>query len=214
MHAELVEIMKIGSFIRQSFCDWEGRTSAVIFTQGCNFRCGFCHNPELVLPELLKKSRGIKEQEIFDYLELRKKWLDAVVVTGGEPTLQTDLAGFLRCLKTLGFAIKLDTNGYKPNVLKELIYEGLVDMVAMDIKTVLENDAYQEIVGIPKTDLVEKVRESLEILRAGEIDYQLRTTLVPTFHNAVLAARLRQQFINEDYKQQEFRKGGVLSDYL
>jgi pyruvate formate lyase activating enzyme len=98
--------MKIGGFEKQSFIDWEGRMAAVIFTKGCNFRCGYCHNPELVYPELMQQSNDISEDYVFDFLLSRQNWLDGVVITGGEPTLQRDLQDFIKKIKKTGYAIK------------------------------------------------------------------------------------------------------------
>ena len=113
--------MRIASLQKQSFIDWEGKTAAVIFTKGCNFRCGYCHNPSLVLPHLLDRTPDLSEKEIMGYLLSRKNWLDGVVITGGEPTIQPDLPTFMAAVKEAGFAIKLDTNGTNPDMLNELI---------------------------------------------------------------------------------------------
>ncbi len=116
--------MKIGGFQKFSLIDYPGKIAAVIFTQGCNFRCPYCHNPELVLPELFEKEIPFKE--IMEFLKFRKEKLDGVVVTGGEPTLQADLSEVIRDIKNLGYSIKLDTNGTNPEVIKELIDEKLL----------------------------------------------------------------------------------------
>lgn len=128
--------MRIGGFTKQSFIDWEGKTTAVIFTKGCNFRCEYCHNPELVYPKLMEQSEDILETEIFDFLSTRKNWLDGVVITGGEPTLQKDLKELIVKIKKMDFAVKLDTNGFFSKILKELLKSNLIDYVAMDIKTI------------------------------------------------------------------------------
>jgi pyruvate formate lyase activating enzyme len=155
--------MRIGGFTKQSFIDWEGKTTAIIFTKGCNFRCVYCHNPELVYPKLMEQSVDIPETEIFDFLSTRKNWLDGVVITGGEPTLQKDLKDFIVNVKKMGFAVKLDTNGYSPKILKKLLKSNSIDYVAMDIKTIFDLEAYQNICGINDQQLLQKVEESIGI---------------------------------------------------
>lgn len=203
--------MRIGGFTKQSLIDWEERVVAVVFTKGCNFRCGFCHNPELVYPELIKRTEDIPEQTIFDYLSTRKNWLDGVVITGGEPTLQSDLKDFIEKIKKMGFAVKLDTNGSLPIVLRELLQANLLDYVAMDIKTVFETEAYQNICDIKDHQLLTKVKESVEILKESGIDYQLRTTVVPKFHTQEMIRELQEQFSYCNYKLQEYRETKIIS---
>ncbi|HZJ73928.1 MAG TPA: anaerobic ribonucleoside-triphosphate reductase activating protein, partial [Perlabentimonas sp.] len=130
--------MRIGGFVKQSFIDWEGKITSVIFTKGCNFRCGFCHNPSLVLPKLIEQTPDIEVAAITEHLRKRKQWLDGVVITGGEPTLHNDLSTFIKTIKELGYPVKLDTNGSNPTLLKKLIADNSVDYVAMDIKTTLK----------------------------------------------------------------------------
>jgi len=203
--------MRIGGFTKQSLIDWEGKVAAIVFTKGCNFRCGFCHNPELVYPELIKRTEDIPEQTIFDYLSTRKNWLDGVVITGGEPTLQRDLKDFIEKIKKMGFAIKLDTNGSLPTVLRELLQTNLLDYVAMDIKTVFETEAYQNICDIKDQNLLTKVKESVEILKESGINYQLRTTVVPKFHTQEIIRELQEQFSYCNYKLQEYRETKIVS---
>ncbi|MBN2613827.1 MAG: anaerobic ribonucleoside-triphosphate reductase activating protein [Bacteroidales bacterium] len=202
--------MRIGGFEKQSFIDWEGKVTAVVFTKGCNFRCPFCHNPELVYPELIRKSEDIPEQDIFGYLLSRQNWLDGVVITGGEPALQKDLKNFTIKIKAMGFAVKLDTNGSFPMVLKDLIDSRLIDFVAMDIKTVLEPDKYQEICAIEDHDLLKKIEESIGILKESGIDYQLRTTVVPRFHTKNITDHLVEYFSYCNYRLQEFRETKIV----
>lgn len=128
------ERIRIGGLVKQSFVDWDGVLSAVVFTKGCNFRCSYCHNPALVVPALMRERPDVAESEVFDYLARRRGWLDGVVVTGGEPTLHAGLPAFLERVKALGYRVKLDTNGTNPEMLRQLIASGAVDFVAMDIK--------------------------------------------------------------------------------
>ncbi|MEI7999425.1 MAG: anaerobic ribonucleoside-triphosphate reductase activating protein, partial [Candidatus Omnitrophota bacterium] len=167
--------MRIGGFQKLTLADYPGKVAATVFTQGCNFRCGFCHNPELVCPE--KFQPAILEQEILDCLKLRQGKLDGVVITGGKPTLQADLADFILKVKKLGFLVKLDTNGSLPNVVRDLIECHLIDYVAMDVKTSLEK--YSQAVGC-QCD-VDKIQESISLIVKSGLPYQLRTTLVKEY---------------------------------
>lgn len=199
--------MRIGGFEKQSFIDWEGRIVAVIFTKGCNFRCGFCHNPALVLPELYNKELDITKKTLFDFLEKRKTWLEGIVISGGEPTLYNNLDEFVLKIKEYGFNIKLDTNGSNPLMLKKLINKNLVDYVAMDIKTVPEKTKYMKITNSKDPEIVEKVKNSIRILRKSKIEYQLRTTIHPDFHSKPVIEMLKGEFSDENYVLQEFRHG-------
>jgi len=163
--------MRIGGFNRFSLIDYPGQTSAVVFTQGCNFRCPYCHNPELVYPD--EYGSSIPETEILSFLERRKGKLDAVVITGGEPTIQPDLADFIKKVRSMGFRIKLDTNGSNPDVIEELFDEGLVDYVAMDAKGPLER--YEEMVNAD-IDL-NRIKRSMELIKASGGLHEFRTTV-------------------------------------
>ena len=164
--------MRIGGLQKLSLIDYPGKVAAIVFTQGCNFRCPYCHNPELVLPEYF--GAVIPEEEVLSFLKRRRGQLTGVVITGGEPTQQRDLILFLQKIKGLGYAIKLDTNGSHPRVLKKVIQQHLADHIAMDIKAPLNE--YQKVAGV-KVD-TSCVRESIEILRISGIPYEFRTTLV------------------------------------
>ena len=152
--------------------DYPGKLACVVFTQGCMWKCWYCQNAEL----LPIKEGQIKESQVFDFLKTRKGQLDGVVLCGGEPTLQKDLAQFALKIKELGFLVKLDTNGTNPVVLKELLEKKLIDYVAMDIKTVLSK--YDDVTCI-KTNL-DAIKESINILKNSNIDYEFRTTAIPT----------------------------------
>ena len=165
--------MKIGGWQKISLIDYPGKISTIVFTQGCNFRCPFCHNPELVLKE--KYSPLIEEDLIFAFLEKRKGEVEGVEVTGGEPTLQGDLDIFLEKVKKLGYLVKLDTNGSKPEVLEKLFEKNLVDYLAVDIKGPFEK--YEEIIGGVKVDL-NKIKESIRLIKDSGVDYEFRTTFV------------------------------------
>ncbi len=162
--------MKIGGLIKFTLIDYPGRVSAVIFTQGCNFRCRYCHNPELVYPHLLQES--MPEEEVMAFLRHRQGTLEGVVVTGGEPTLQPDLLRFLADIKSLGYLIKLDTNGSKPDVVKAAIEQKLVDYIAMDLKAPF--DKYSLITRVEFEQ--HTLQESMNIIRQSGLPYEFRTT--------------------------------------
>ena len=164
--------MKIGGIQKLSLVDYPGKTSAAIFTIGCNMRCGYCHNPELVLPE--RYADAIPENDILDFLKMRIGKLEGVVISGGEPTMHKDLPSFFAKVKELGFHTKLDSNGTHPQIIKELISNNLVDYIAMDIKGPLEN--YQKIVAYPVD--VNAVQESIDIIIASNVEREFRTTVV------------------------------------
>lgn len=169
--------MNIQGFQKTTLLDYPKHVAATIFLGGCNFRCPFCHNGDLVLS--CDTQSSFSPEEILAYLEKRKKILDGVCITGGEPTLQPELAAFLEKIKALGLSVKLDTNGYRPEVLQELCQADLVDYVAMDIKGVPEK--YTTICGLQEMDF-SKIEKSVDFLRNGGIDYEFRTTVTKEFH--------------------------------
>ena len=157
--------------------DYPGKIACTVFTGGCNFRCPFCHNASLVIPE--KFGVTIPEEELFSFLEKRRGVLEGVCVSGGEPTLQPDIEDFLGRIKALGYFVKLDTNGARPDVLSRLVSAGLADYVAMDIKNSPER--YSETVGIGNFD-ISPIRKSAEFLLSGAVDFEFRTTVVRQLH--------------------------------
>lgn len=169
--------MQICGFNKTTLLDYPGKVASTIFLGGCNFRCPFCHNSPLILhPE---QEPSISPEEILAFLKKRKGILDGVCITGGEPTLYKKLPDFLHRIKELGYAIKLDTNGSRPDFLKELVQNGLVDKIAMDIKSSPEN--YYRLTGIAEPDL-DAIRESADFLLHGTLDYEFRTTVVKELH--------------------------------
>ena len=159
--------------------DFPGRISTLIFIGGCNFRCPFCHNPELVLPNLLRETPNLSLEEIKDIIRKRSKIIRGVSFTGGEPLIWNGLPELLRWINDeLGLLTKIDTNGYLPDRLRKVIDEGLVDYVAMDIKAAPED--YPEATGVPNLDFG-KILESVDIIKSSGIEYEFRTTAVPTF---------------------------------
>ena len=169
--------MQIHGFNKTTLLDYPEHIAATVFTGGCNFRCPFCHNGELVLDPGAQPF--ITEEEVLSYLKKRRGILQGVCVTGGEPTLQKDLMEFLRKIRELGYPVKLDTNGYLPGVLWDLLQSGLVDYVAMDLKASREN--YGAAVGLKTMDL-SRIEESIGILKSSGIPYEFRTTVVKGIH--------------------------------
>ena len=170
---------QIGGLQKLTLLDYPGKVSAMVFTIGCNMRCPFCHNYELV-EDIDKIKDLVDPQEVIDYLKKRKGVLDGIVITGGEPTLQRGLKDFIKTIKEeTGLLVKLDSNGLNPNVLKELIDEQLVDYVAMDIKNDFAN--YSGITGIANLP-VDRLKESIKILEEGKVEYEFRTTVIKDFH--------------------------------
>jgi pyruvate formate lyase activating enzyme len=162
--------MRLGGLQKTSLIDYPGKMCAIVFTIGCNFHCPYCHNPELVD----ETAEDISEEEFFRFLHSRIGLLDAVTITGGEPTLHDDLLLFIHRIKQMGFLVKLDSNGTNPSLLRELITAELIDYVAMDIKSPLRK--YSETVARP-VDL-EHIQESISLLLENKVPYEFRTTVV------------------------------------
>ena len=182
-NAKRAEEMRIGGFQKLSLLDYPGKLSAIVFTAGCNFRCPFCYVPYLVLPEIIRKSRKVPIEHIFSYLKKRKNFIDAVVVTGGEPTIHEDLPDFIRELKSMGFLVALETNGSDFRMLRRLIDDRLIDYVEIDIKAPLTFEKYNRAVGDVLTPKVfGNVKASANLLLKSRIDYEFRTTLVKELH--------------------------------
>ena len=161
--------------------DWDGKISSVIFLPNCNFRCPFCHNVNLVLnPEKLET---IPFEYLENQLKKQKGWTDGVCITGGEPTIHSSLPELCSRIKSMGFLVKLDTNGTNPTMLKELMDRKLLDYVALDIKAPLTVKKYSKATGVNVESLLENVKESIQLLLESSIDYEFRTTVVPTIHD-------------------------------
>ena len=189
--------MKIGGLIKFTLIDFPGRPAAVVFTQGCNFRCRYCHNPELVYPHLF--TEPVAEEEIFSFLQRRQGSLEGVVVSGGEPTLHDDLPAFMARIKALGYAVKLDTNGSRPDMIQDLIDKKLVDYIAMDLKAPL--DKYREITEVDtNTDIL---RKSMDLIRQSGLAYEFRTTYDKEVLTEADIENLKQLTDNIHYRVQE-----------
>lgn len=167
--------------IETSLIDWEGKIVSTLYVSSCNFRCPYCYNCDLILhPENFP---DISQREINNYLLERKDFIDGICMSGGEPTLYPDLSAYFKGIKDKGFLIKLDTNGTNPKLLKNLIDFGLVDYIAMDIKSSLDFNNYFRAAGIKDKIMLEKVKESIELIVNSKINYEFRTTVVPLLHS-------------------------------
>lgn len=169
--------MRLGGLQKLTLLDYPGLVACTVFTVGCNMRCPFCQNASLV--NRIEEENILPEEEFFSFLKKRQGILDGVCVTGGEPTLQPDLPEFIAKIKSMGYKVKLDTNGSFPDKVKELLDSGNVDMVAMDLKNTL--DRYAETVGIPDFD-TSKIAESIRIIKESGVEYEFRTTVVSPLH--------------------------------
>lgn len=169
--------MKLFGLQKMTLLDYPGRVACTVFTGGCNFRCPFCHNAPLVTE--IDASQSYDESEILSFLKSRRGLLDGVCITGGEPLLHPSTVGFIEKVKSLGFSVKLDTNGSFPDTLDDIISAGLVDMVAMDIKNSAEK--YGMTVGIDDFDIT-PIERSISLLLEGRVDYEFRTTVVRGLH--------------------------------
>lgn len=169
--------MRIYGMEKLSLVDYDGKVACTLFTGSCNFRCGFCHNSPLVLDYQILPV--LEEEEIFAYLKKRKGILEGVCISGGEPTLEKDLACFIEKVKDLGYSVKLDSNGTNPEVIKSLFENGLIDYLAMDIKN--DKEHYASIIGFDKFD-TKKVEKTVDFLLNNNFPYEFRTTLIKEFH--------------------------------
>ncbi|MDE1920818.1 MAG: anaerobic ribonucleoside-triphosphate reductase activating protein [Candidatus Omnitrophica bacterium] len=194
--------MRIGGFQKFSLIDYPGKMAAIVFTQGCNFRCPYCHNRELVLPEEFKEP--IPQEEVMGFLKRRRCQLEGVVITGGEPTEQADLVPFIGSVKELGYQVKLDTNGSRPQVIRETIQRRLVDYIAMDVKTSLEK--YQKAIGVRFP--AEIIKESIDLIKGSGIQHEFRTTVVQPFCDQEDVSKV-SILVNgaQTYRLQTFRAG-------
>lgn len=198
----------ISGLQKLSLLDYPGKVACTVFTGGCNFRCPFCHNASLVLPEQLGSDTD--EEHVLSYLKKRVGILEGVAVTGGEPLLHKNIGDFLVKVRDMGYSIKLDTNGSFPDRLEELIKAGLVDRVAMDIKN--SPELYGRTVGVPDFDLT-PVERSKELLLKGDTDYEFRTTVVKGLHTAESLTEAAKWISGaKEYYLQQFKDSGNIID--
>ncbi len=201
--------MRFAGIQSLSLLDFPGRPCAILFTQGCVFRCPYCHNPDLIPTG----EGGYAEEEIMARLSARKKMVDAVCITGGEPTLHPDLVPFLRRLKDAGFAVKLDTNGVHPRVVETVLTHGLADYVAMDLKHVWER--YGDVTKVAAAQARDNCMESFRLIQSSGVPHEFRTTIAPGIHTLddflTMAGYLNP---GETYAVQSFRAGKTLAPDL
>ncbi len=197
---------KTGGFQKNSFIDFPGKISAVIFFSGCNFKCPYCHNPELAMGKTVDAEHYDKNK-ILDFLSNRKKFLDGVVLSGGEPTLQKNLFSFCSNIKQMGFPVKLDTNGSRPDVIKKLIENNLIDYIAMDVKT----DPFNYSPIIQEKSDPEELIKSINIIINSDIKHEFRTTCVKPFINMEIIENISKLIKGADlYVIQQFNNKKVL----
>ena len=193
--------MKICGLNKTTLLDYPGCVAATVFAGGCNFRCPFCHNGDLVLHSA--KMKEYSEEEVLNFLNKRKNVLEGVCVTGGEPTLYSDLPEFIAKIKAMGYKVKLDTNGSNPKMLKRLVEGKLVDYVAMDIKAPVSE--YNKVCGV-QVD-TESVQQSVAYLKQGEIPYEFRTTVVKELHTKQDILEIGKWILGaENYYLQSYRE--------
>lgn len=197
--------MEIAGIVKNSFVDYPGKIATTIFTCGCNMNCWYCHNRDIIT----STEGEYDEDKILTFLNDRKSFLDGVVISGGEPTLQKDLKEFIKKIKSLNLLVKLDTNGTNPHVLKDLIAENLLDYVAMDIKAPF--DKYNI---ITKIDNIEKVKESVNILKTSGIKHEFRTTYAPNLNKDDIMRLLVDIAPCENYSLQQYKKPSFIINEL
>lgn len=188
--------MLISGVQQFTLLDYPDKVAAIIFTPGCNMRCRFCHNKEFVLPEEIEKLRPsfIPENAVLNFLKSRQGKLDGLVISGGEPLAQPDIREFIEKVRAMNYLIKIDTNGNLPDILKSLVNDGLVDYVAMDAKTTLEN--YQDLSG--KLANPKNVGESIAFLKEGSVPYEFRTTIIDGVHTDSVIHEMAELLRNAD----------------
>jgi pyruvate formate lyase activating enzyme len=202
-------MVTIRGFVKTTMIDYPGKMASEAFLGGCNMRCPFCHNIELVKgPDGLE---SISEEEVISFLKKRRKWVDGLVISGGEPTIHRDLPGFIRKAKDEGFLVKLDTNGTNPGMVGNLIKEGLLDCIAMDIKS--SPGGYEKACG-GKVDM-KAIRRSVSLIMNSGLDYEFRTTLVPGIHSSEDVKEIGKWLKGaKKYFIQQFKSGETLDPKL
>ncbi len=203
--------MIIAGLQKLTIKDFPGLTACIVFTQGCNFKCPYCHNSELISPSQESNQAQVNENDFFNFLNNRKGLLDGVVISGGEPTIQKDLKDFIKKIRDLGFKTKLDTNGSNPLVLKDLIDENLLDYVAMDIKN--DFDTFANTAKVPLS-IVDNIKQSSSILENSKVEHEYRTTIVKEFHDiGKIENIIKQNNLTTNYYLQNFEDSEFVIDH-
>ena len=202
--------MLISGFQKSTLLDYPGKLACLVFTYGCNLRCEYCHNPELV-NQPFKKNNSITEEEIFSFLEKRKNLVDGVVITGGEPTIQKDLIPFIKKIKNMGFLVKLDTNGTNSKVVKKILGMNIVDYWAMDVK--YDKEIY--IQNLENKVNYEEIEKSIKLIMENAKDYEFRTTYVKGIHTTDSVKGIGELIKgSKRYYIQNFRPGKTINPAL
>lgn len=205
--------MMISGFQPLSLLDYPGIICSIVFTQGCPFRCVYCHNPELIPTKAPDANKVLKEEDVLEHLNRRKNIVEGVCITGGEPTVHPDLPDFIKKVKRLGMLVKLDTNGLTPRMIEKLIKERLVDFFAMDLKHTWER--YSEVIGISQKNVIDNCRETFRLIQESSVPHEFRTTVYSGLHGKEdleeIAGQLRE---GERYALQEIRYGKTLNPGL
>ncbi len=205
--------MIISGFQPLSLLDYPGVISSIIFTQGCPFRCLYCHNPELIPVQITNPGNTLKEENILEQLYRRKHIVEGICITGGEPTVHADLPNFIKKIKRLGLLVKLDTNGLSPRVIERLIRERLVDFFAMDLKHTWGR--YSEVIGIEQKSVIDNCRETFDLIQNSSIPHEFRTTAYSGLHTKEDLEKIASQLHEgERYALQDIRYEKTLNPTL
>ena len=196
--------MRIGGYDKLSTVDYPGEMACAIFLVGCNFNCGYCHNPSLISGD----GAYVPKEEVMEYLKFRRNMLDAVCISGGEPTCNKDLKEFIKEIKSLGYKVKLDTNGTHPEVIKDLLDENLLDYIAMDIKAI--PDKYLKVIN-KKIDF-NKILESIDLIKKSNIKYEFRTTIMKDVHDKKDIIKILKLIGDSKLYLQNFQYTDVVKD--
>ncbi len=206
--------MEYAAIIKQSFVDFPGKISAVLFTWGCNFRCPFCHNSHLLAKNRIDKNDSADIKTVLELLKERKGFLEAVVVSGGEPTLNQELPEDLQSIKEIGYLVKLDTNGSRTYMLQKLIEKNLVDYIAMDVKAPLDYKKYLQACGRLSAEEFLNIKSSIHILKNSSVKVEFRTTVVPVLHSPKDIVEIAKYLQGAElYSLQQFRPEHALDPF-
>ncbi|MDD5748944.1 MAG: anaerobic ribonucleoside-triphosphate reductase activating protein [Actinomycetota bacterium] len=201
----------VKGYIPNTMLDWEGMLAATIFLPGCNFRCPYCQNPDLVLR--WHELKSVPFELIQKHLSSHDGWIEGVCITGGEPCIHKDLPELCARIKDIKLGVKLDTNGSSPGMLERLIRDSLIDYVAMDVKAPLDPESYQKAIGIEDDDIVERILQSIELLKGSPIEHEFRTTVVPKIHGTAEVESIAASLAGEEkYYIQNFSSTKTLDD--